>query len=316
MVARSDFHETLKMKNDQQPARDVGHDEKIAWLIIIPVNLLCLAIIAAELTWDFRLGEFDVFIWLIPAMTPVFALYGSRRLEVDASGIRLYRRGRLRLERPLSDFSHIQPGLLGISFIVLRDGPWLWVPVVGYEGSKVLDFLATLPQERAFKQARGGRRRPDEIELPVTDIHLDSEFCVGCGTAPDGTLELDASHGFNLLVLSWSIERSVALPGCAACKRRRRWLSITLHGLAFGTLGLSMFGPLLSHGFGGAALWGTVMLLAVVALLFLGNWGDAFIDDAVLGISARSLSRDATRVVLRVRKPGVLRELERNQRTA
>lgn len=303
------------MKNDKELDPAVVYNEEIPWLKLILFNLVFLAVIAAELIWDFSLGEFDVIIWVTPATMLVLAILG-RRLEVGPSGIRLYRHGRLRLERPLSDFSRIQPGLLGISFIVLRGGPRIWVPVGGYAGSNLLDYLATLPQEPAAGHARGGRERPDEIELLATEVHLDPEFCVGCGLASDGPVEIDASRGFDLLFVGWSLNRSVPLPGCAACRWRRRLLTFTCIALCIATCFFGMMGPLLFEGFGGAPLWGTVILLSLGGLYFLNNWGGQMIDDAVLGISARSLSGDATRVVLRVRKPGVLRELERNRRAA
>ncbi|MFY0530201.1 hypothetical protein ACN28I_45890 [Archangium gephyra] len=299
------------MKNPQEPAPAVVYNEMpTRWLALIILNLVCLAWIAAGFVWDFSLGEFDVFPWALPVTTLVLTIAGWRRIEVGPSGIRVFRRGRLHLERPLADFSHIQPGMFGISAIVLRGGPRIWAPVMG-EGSRLFDYLATLPRESSSGHAHGGQERPDELELLITAVHLDMKFCVGCGMASDGPVELDASHGIDLFFVSWSLHRSVMLPGCAACRRSRRLLTFTLYVLSIVTCFLGMMGPIVFKGFGGAPLWGTVLLSSFGALYFLNNWGAQLVDDCVLGISARSLSKDGTRVVLRVRKPGVLRELER-----
>ncbi|WNG58821.1 hypothetical protein F0U59_31885 [Archangium gephyra] len=302
------------MKNAQELVPAIVYDEVLPrsrWPALLLINLVCLTYIAASFIWDFSLGEFDVFPWAIPVTTLVMMVFGWRRIEVGPSGIRVFHRGRLRLERPLTDFSHIQPGLFGLSFIVLRGGPRIWFLVAGDEGTKLLDYMATLPQESSSGHARGGRGRPDELELLVTAVHLNMDFCVGCGMTSDGPVELDASYGFDLLLVSWSLSRSVKLPGCASCRWKRRLLMVTFICLSIATCFLGMMGPLLFKGFGGAPLWGTVILSSFGALFFLNNWGSQLIDDWVLGISARSLSKDATRVVLRVRKPGLRRELER-----
>ncbi|WNG40525.1 hypothetical protein F0U61_47685 [Archangium violaceum] len=303
------------MKNAQDLAPAVVYEDVPYWPLLIFFDLVLLAYLAAGFIWDFGLELLDVIAWSILATTLALAIVGWRRIEAGPSDIRVIRRGRLVLDRPLTEFSHIQPCLPGVvAFIVLRGGTRIWVPVMQYgvgECTQLLEYLASLTRKPGLRSTHGRRERPDELEVLVTKVDLGTEFCVGCGMDSDGPIEIDARCGVDLLLVGWSMERSVMLSGCASCRRKLRLLSFTLYVLTWVTFGLGLLGP---AEVGGVDVWplrSAMMILSIGALFYQHNWGSQFVDDRVLGIFARSLSADGTRVVLRVRKPGLLRELER-----
>ena len=110
-----------------------------SWAGLLVLDVLALAYLAASWWLDVGAGELDVMASCLLGTSLLFVLMGSRRIEVGPSGIRMYRRGVLRVQRPLDAFSQLQPGLPGLQAIVelmrLVQSPGEGTSAAGAEGA-------------------------------------------------------------------------------------------------------------------------------------------------------------------------------------
>lgn len=116
------------MKPGTTDAPVVVYHDLESWAVMLVLDLVALIALIVAHVLDVDLDVFGVFAYCILGSSAVIAVVGRRRIEMDPTGIRVYRRGRLRLQRPLSSFSRLKPLFAGTVAIVFDDGAWTWIP--------------------------------------------------------------------------------------------------------------------------------------------------------------------------------------------
>lgn len=267
-------------------------------------GLIWLAIRAGPGLLEGTLGILDlVAAGMVVAIGAVF-LAGPRRIELHDDEIRVYRRGRLARRQPVSALVAIE-GLLLVARLRFADGEsLLWFPT--FDWSAATDFLAAKLRERPGWSARdtGDPRElsalPGELNFPPS--------CTGCGGAAPIQRGIVARRGLHLGFISAFVERSVLVPACRACVRRRQLLG-----------GLALLGPLVV-GVGALFLpfyWpghpdviGAIVGAAALAFVLGRNRGEEWSDAAALGLRGK-LHPDGATVTLRLRDPALAAEVRR-----
>ncbi|MFP2907798.1 hypothetical protein ACLESD_22670 [Pyxidicoccus sp. 3LFB2] len=272
------------------------------------LDLVAVAYLVGSRAIGMSLGEFDVIAVGLLGFTGLFALIGARRIEVGPAGIRVFRRGRLRMSRPLSDFARLRPVLFGVQCIVFQDGAWVWLAVLGKEGTRIVDFLGALPVSQTQRRRVG--TRADVVELPIAALRFPEGQCIGCQRPAETVLKLEARQGFILPLLGFSVARDIAAPGCHACTGRRTWLGRAVSWLPILGLCFALMGPRVAPEGETDWLKAACFAISMVGVVFSKLWGERVVDHSVLGVSALSLSADHTHVRLRVRDPALLQALE------
>ena len=99
----------------------VYHDLQ-SWAAMLLLDLVALVALIVAHVLDVDIAEFGVIAYCLLGSSAVIALVGRRRIELGPTGIQVYRRGRLRLQRPLSAFSRLKPLFPGVLAIVFEIG--------------------------------------------------------------------------------------------------------------------------------------------------------------------------------------------------
>ncbi len=282
----------------------VYHDLE-SWAAMLVLSLVALIVLVVAHVLDVDLGVFWVFAYGIPGSTAAIAVMGRRRIELDSTGIRVYRRGKLRLQRPLSSFSRLKPLFAGTVAIVFDDGAWTWIPSVGQEGTTLLDFLSGT---RETEVVRGPTRGSNVLEVRVTALRFPAGTCVGCGREATTTVDFEASSGWNFIFVSWGVSRTLRAPACERCQSRRKWLFRGAFALPAVSMLYVLPGPWSPPG-QPDPIRTVAFIVAVSSFLGLIRWGDALFDRWLFGLWGFSLSRDTSRVRLRVRDPGLRHDI-------
>ncbi|WP_163993456.1 hypothetical protein [Pyxidicoccus caerfyrddinensis] len=302
------------MSPRKPPAEPDRRDEYVAeWVLIALLDIAAVIYLVVSRALGIGIGELDVVAFCLLGTTLFFALFGIPRVEADPAGIRFFRRGRLRWSRPLSDFARLSPGLFGMQRIVFRDGAWVWFAALGPEGTRIADFLATLPVSQPRR--RGVSTRADVLDLPLAALRFPGGQCIGCRRPAETVLELEARRGFTLLLVGFFLVRDLEAPGCRACKTRRTVLGLAAYAVPILTFVYFLFGRGLAPMEELEPRLRLVCLcISVAGTLFLMNWGARFLDYAAFGVAPLSLSADSTHVRLRVRDVALRQALEEGAR--
>lgn len=279
------------------------------------MDVIAVVYLAASYVLDVGMGELDAIAIALLATSLVFAVTGSRRVEVGPGGIHVFRRRRLRLSRPLERFAFLKPGLFGLQGITFDDGKRVWIAAVGPEATRVVDYLGSIRAARGPVPATASKLS-DVVELPVAAIRFPPGACVGCSRPATKTAELEASTGLDLIVVGFAVTRTLIAPACRACKTRRILLPFAAYAAPILAVLYCIFGPQLAPEGENDPLKLACLAFAVLSALGLMRWGARVFDRYVFGISVVSLSKDTTRVRLRVRDTGLRSELDRLSREA
>ncbi|WIG96740.1 hypothetical protein [Myxococcus sp. SDU36] len=293
------------MKPGTTDAPVVVYHDLESWAAMLVLDLVALVALIVAHVLDMDLAVFGVFAYCILGSSAVIAVVGRRRIEMDPTGIRVYRRGRLRLQRSLSSFSRLKPLFAGTVAIVFDDGAWTWIPSVSQEGTTILDFLSA---SRETEVIRGPTRGSNVLEMLVTALRFPAGTCVGCNREATTTVEFSASSGWDFVLVSWGVSRTLRAPACGSCRSRRKWLfrgALTLPALAMIYV---LPGPWSPAG-QPDPLRTVSFIVAVSSFVVLRRWGDSLCDWWIFGLWGFSLSRDTSRVRLRVRDPGLRHDI-------
>jgi hypothetical protein len=279
---------------------------------LLALNLLALAYLAGSFFLGLGIEELDVVAASLVGGSALIVALGPRRIEAGPAGLQVWRWGRPVLRRPLEDFVRLEPGLLGLQRIRLRDGRRLWFAGVGPEATRLIDYLHALPQVPVA--AAGRSRRGDELELPVAAVRFPRGHCVVCGRTADASLTLEARRGFSLVLVSHFLTRALEVPGCGGCRWRRRLAGAGANGVLVLLGAWALFGLRVVPVGQVDPLQAACAALGLVGLFALQNRGDVWLDHRVYGVSARGLSADGARVRLRVRSAALREALSREAR--
>ncbi|QDE92055.1 hypothetical protein BHS06_25460 [Myxococcus xanthus] len=289
----------------------VYHDLK-SWTAMLLLDLVALVALIVAHVLDVDLAEFGVMAYCLLGSSAVIALVGRRRIEMGPAGIRVYRRGRLRLQRPLSAFSRLKPMFPRVVAIVFDDGAWTWIPSMGQEGTTIVDFLsATREPEVVLGPTRGS----NVLEMLVTALRFPAGPCVGCSREATTSVEFEASSGWDFVVVSWGVVRTLRAPACGSCRSRRKWLLRGAYMLPVLALLYVLPGPWSPVG-QPDPIRTAAFFIGVLSFLGLLRWGASWCDWWVFGLWGFSLSRDTSRVRLRVRDAGLRHDIARLARTS
>jgi hypothetical protein len=283
------------------------YEDVPSWKALLLLNAGALAYLTFVTDLEVRLSAFDFICAVLVAGTAVTALVGWRRIEVGPGGIRVFKRGRLKLERPLSAFAGLHAGHLDFHAIVLEDGARVWFAGLGDEAGRLLDYLATV--RPAPLQTQGPLGEPDVLELLVASVRFPEGHCVGCQRPATTRLAFEARRGFSLGFVYHFVYRTVRAPGCGACVRRRLAVTVAAYVVPLLAIPYCLFVPQFVPGETNDPLKLAVAGFGIGAFIFLQNWGRAFIDHRVLGVSMHGLSADSTRLWIRVRDAALRFEL-------
>lgn len=196
-------------------------------------------------------------------------------------------------------------GLLLVARLRFADGEsLLWFPT--FDWSAATDFLAVKLRDRSDRPAldTGDPRElsalPGELDFPPS--------CTGCGGAAQRQRGIVARRGLHLGFIGAFVERSVLVPACSACVRRRQLLGgLALPGplvVGVGSLFLPFVWP------GHEDVIGAIFGAAVVAFFLGRNRGEEWSDAAALGLRGE-LRPDGATVTLRFRDPALAAEVRR-----
>ncbi len=138
--------------------------------------------------------------------------------------------------------------------------------------------------------------------------------CVRCGSEANGTRDVVASSGFDVIIFSFKREVDIPAPTCGGCRSLRFAATIVGIALVIGAL-MGSVAALVTLQLDGDIPHELMLVVLIPTCIFLIHFGrngiDRVLDHLILGVSARRLDTDRRKLVLRFMDPRLADETER-----
>lgn len=276
---------------------------------------------------EFFFDPLAIFACLFAVLAPFSPLFLRVRIEVDSEEreVSHWRGSRLVKRFPVDSIREIQVGP-GQKTLRFDDGQALRLNDMWPGSPQIMAFFRELLEsKRRSKQAEGDAgarpRRPKKpavcrvaadgrtVTLPTRHIVF-PDRCVACNRPANGTRDVLASRGLDLLVFSIKSEAEIPVPTCSS-HRRSRFLATCVFlplvlGLVVGAVGLFM----LVKDKVPEAVGVSVLVVVILGLLhFSRNGLDRVLDRWFLGVEGLHPDTQRGRVTLRFSRPDLCEEV-------